>query len=766
MAITAPPVLGSTLTITVTHPAAAGGNYFEALFSLPTPVVLDLGLPFVVGDLRLDVANFHTFINGTFGGSGTTALNVPVPTDSSLLGGGFDLQTIDIDLTGPTLYLADNDVEVRPYSGICKVQLCVASNQSPVTGDNDIQTVDDGHVGAPVSQGVPSFSYMTIQPRGQEGFVEGYGGPFTGIAHNSDIDSLGARRVAKRCANSAYQVAALPNGRDIAIVRQHANTRMFSLLSFDRSTGTATMVPGSTVTDTGPLNEAACNLLPRVAFTSDGTLGAVVARDTNPAVRDRVYLFATDGSTPAMNITATAPVSATYFDGSAFFTADFLVIAGAAGWYWTSRTSPGVLAPLSVPRTAASNAANAYVYPLSWRVSRDGAIAWFPIGSGATSRTEMDVVRLSASMGAPAVVNATAFPAATAIAEFGYSGVTPGAALDSSFGLKAAASPDGSKLAFLGLGTNLGVYVADGTANPPRVTVAGAAFYSEVVFLNATTVLFCAGPGPAQQDLYALDVVSHTTTPLTTTGDLKTRGQFWSANHEWWYFVRSNLTASINNIVGVDATATTVALTDITGGEFSMGTAPALRTGGLNTTSDPWPALEFQLRRVPLSDFAVFTARRVVTAGAYEDANVFRFDIEHGGEAVELTENRGTGFQEDVLHIDSLMAAQDPLFVAWAQRVGLSRSDSEDVFVTPLLGGLVRQVSVTSPTGQTVVDGSIRFTCLPVTGVVWARGQGQLPIPDTNAVVEWSPLGGPYVPTVLTPAPMGTTVLQVIGTSQ
>ncbi|MEZ5964152.1 MAG: hypothetical protein R3F56_09930 [Planctomycetota bacterium] len=766
MAITSPPQLGGTLGITVTHPVAAAGHYYEALFSYPTPAVVDLGLPFVVGEMRVDLATFNTFLSGFFGAGGTTLISVPVPNTTTLLGGGFDLQTIDVDLAGPTLYLADNDVEIRPYVGICKVHIAVASNQSPVSGDNDIQTVDDAHIGAPVSQGVVAFSYQSIQHRGQEGFVAGYGGSFTGIAHNSDIDCWDGDGVAKRTANPSYQVVSLPGGHDIALVRHMANKRMFSVLSFNRATGAATLVPGSTVTDTGPLNEPVPNLLPRVAFASDGALGAVLVRDTNPAVADRVLVFAPDGASPAIDVTPTTPPSTTFFDGSAFFTDDFFVVAGDGGWYWTSASAPAVLTALTVPNTTASNAANAYVYPFSWRVSRDGAVAWFPIGSGATPRSEMDIVKLVDNAGVPQVTNETQFATATALAEFGYSGVTPEAALDSSFGLKAATSPDGSKLAFLGMGASPGVYVADGTADPAPLIVGGASFYSELTFLNATTILFFAGPSPTQQNLYAHDLVTNTTTVLTGTGDIRTRGQFWSRNRDWWYFVRSNASGTVNNIVGVDATAAAPALKDITGAEFSTGSAPALQTGGLNTTTDPWPALEFQIRRVPLSDWVVFTGRRAVSGAPYEDANVFRFDIEHGGEAVELTANRSTGTQGQVLHIDSLVVAADPQYVAWAERVGISRSNSEDVYVVPLLGGLVRRMSVPNPSGQSVVDGSIRFTCEPTTGLVWALGTGPFAVPDTSTVVEWSALGGPHTPTALTAPVPGAQVLQVLGTSQ
>jgi len=129
MTLTAPPRLGTTMVITVNHPANAAGNYFEALFSLPTPVELDLGLPFVVGLFRLDLSAFQTFVNGMFDSGTSTTLSIPVPNATNLIGGAFDLQTIDVDLSGPTLYLADNDLELRPFAGIGKVQLIASHGQ-------------------------------------------------------------------------------------------------------------------------------------------------------------------------------------------------------------------------------------------------------------------------------------------------------------------------------------------------------------------------------------------------------------------------------------------------------------------------------------------------------------------------------------------------------------------------------------------------------------------------------------------------------------
>ncbi|HLU40282.1 MAG TPA: hypothetical protein VK081_12920, partial [Planctomycetota bacterium] len=381
-------------------------------------------------------------------------------------------------------------------------------------------------------------------------------------------------------------------------------------------------------------------------------------------------------------------------------------------------------------------------------------------------RGEMDVVRVVANNGAPQVDNVTRFAAPTSIAEFGYSAVTPDTALDSSFGIKAALSPDGTRIAFLGMG-GAGVYVTSSAPDPAPVTVAGASYYSELTFLNAGTVLFFAGPDENAQDLYALDTTTMLATQVTFLGDIRTRGQFWSNNRRFWYFIRSNAASTVNNFVAVDANAASVTLRDVTGSEFSAGTAPSLRTGALNVTTDPWPALEFQLRFVPHTGLAVFAARRTVEPPTdYEDANVFVFDVENGGEATMLTANTGRGADYVVRNIESLVPCGDPPFVAWAERAGNTVATSEDVFTVSLLGGVVRRVSVPDPNGQTIVDGSIRFTSLPAAGVVWAVGQGAaLDVPDQNVRVEWSALGTAAPPVRLTPSPVADRVFQVLGTT-
>ena len=75
----------------------------------------------------------------------------------------------------------------------------------------------------------------------------------------------------------------------------------------------------------------------------------------------------------------------------------------------------------------------------------------------------------------------------------------------------------------------------------------------------------------------------------------------------------------------------------------------------------------------------------------------------------------------------------------------------------------VRQASVSALTGQTVTDGSIMFTCNPPTGLTWSIGTGTTNLPLANARIEWAPLG-PGTPIPLTAPPLGTQLLQVIGT--
>jgi len=761
--ITSAARLGGTLGVGIQHPLNAGGNYYETFFSAPTTAVTTLPYPFVQGVLLLIQNQMQKLYNGFLSPTGFTPTTFPVPSNVAFLGVVFELQEVDYNPASGNVYLSDNDVTVGIIPGLCQVDFACGTTTSTTAGDMQLQIVDDNSVGAPIVSPIPRFSYQVIRHRGQEGFVEGYAGTFSATSHNSDICSVMAQRPARRMANAAYQVLTLPNDYDIAIVRDFANPRQFSMLSYYRPAGQSRLIPNTTVTDTGTSANPASNLLPYVAVSDDGRFAAVVVHDTNTAVPDRVLACRTDGSVPAVDITATSPVSATYQDASMFFTADFIVVAGSAGWYWTSSTSPTTLQRLTIPNTTASNRPATVSFPFSWRVTRDGAAAYFPAGSDpSAARGEMDVYKLTNNAGVPQVVNFTRFASATGIAEFGYSAITPSTTTTSSNGIKCSVSPNGAKIAFLGATTNAsafpGLYIADGVNAPQMITITNATFYSEVAFVNGSTVVFLAG-APGAQDLFKFDLLTNQIGRITRSADIQPRGQFWSLNKNYWYFVRSNAASTVNNIVGLHTSSVT--LRDITGSEYGGGTEPDIRTGAFNTTADPWFALEMQLR-LSNDGYAYFTARRETgTTGVFEDANVFRFDIERGTQAQMLTNYTGTGTASTILNNESLTIAHDGKLLAWSLRQG---TNAEDVYYMPSGGGIVRQVSIPLTATQTITDGSIFFTCNPTSGVVWSAGDGSTSIPTNLARVEWSPLGGPSIPLVLTPLPSGPTVYQVIGT--
>lgn len=768
LTLTTPATLGGTAQITLAHPATAGGNYYEALGSAPNPNAINLGLSTVVGLFLIDLPTYFSWSNGFLAPGTSTPVTLPIPNNIALVGAVLESQSADVDLAGPTIYLSDNDLQLRIVLGICKLTMAQASTSSLVTGNNQLHQIDDTNIGTPTPVGPAPFACQVIRHRGQEGFVEGFAGTFSSTSHNSDIDSISHRRVAKRTLNGAYQVMTLPNGYDIAIVRDNANQNQFSVMSYNRATGVATIVPGTTVVDTSATAPSTSKLAPYMSFSNDGTWGCVVVHDLNATTPppDQVLAFKTDASATAIDISATAPPSALYFDGAQYFTNDFIIVAGSGGWYWTSATAPATLQPLTLPNTTASNAPPIWVFTFSTRISRDGAIAYFPSGSNATaSRAEMELYQIVNNAGTPLVSNVTQFPTATGLAEFGFSAITPSTANNSSNGIKCAVSPDGSSVAMLAATTTTtafpGVYVWTGTPNPSLVTVPGATFYSELTFLNDTTVLFFAGTSNTAQDLYKYDTTTTTVTAMTSVGDIRTRGQFWSLNKHWWYFIRSNAASSINNIVAVSRK--TGALKDITGTEFSAPSVPprhTLLTGAFNTTLDPWFALEMQIRRAPVGDFAYFTARRPVAGGVFEDANVFRFDIENGGQAEMLTNNTTQGALTAIKTMESLTISPDGGHLAWGQRVGTASTSSEDVihFRTS-----ANQLSVSAPGGQTITDGSIYFTCNPPNGVVWSVGTGSTTVPVSNCRIEWAALGTNQ-PIPISGPIVTTRLFQIIGT--
>lgn len=777
MSMTGFPFPGASFNAVITYPPAAAGNVFGYMWSNPFPGSFPLSVPgfTFVSDCRVDLGSMVLLELGVYDASGTTSMAVPLPNTLSLVGAALDCQSIDVDIT-QTFWLADNDLAVVVGAGIGNVEITSATNTSTTTGDHNTHQITNATIGAPVSYGQPLFSFLATRHRGDEGFVEGYAGTFSGTSFNSDIDSVSYRRVGRRSQSPSCQNIGLPNGHEISIVRDRVNGRQFSLASYNRATGATVIIPGSTWVDTGTsATPAQQNFY--FGFSRDGVWGAIYVKDSNTTApfSPMVWAFRTDGSTPVIDITPAGTTgTSAFFDGTLTFTNDFLLASGSAGPFWTSSTAPTQLQPLALPTTTASNAPNVWAFPLSNRISPDGTKAYFQISSNAAaSRGEMDVVQLSNNGGVPQVINYTQFPIATGTAEFGYSAISPSNVNNSSNGIKASVSPDGTKIAFLAATTTTtvfpGLYVADGTPNPTLHTVAGATFYSEVAFINNTTVMFFAGTAIAATDhvqsLYSLDVPTGTITQIGTATDIRTRGQFWSLNKNWWYFVRSRTASTVNDIIGVNCA--TGAVFSVTGTEFGTpGPVGTIRTGSFNTTADPWFALEMQVRRAPVGDMAYFTARREV-AGLFEDANVFAFDIENGGQAVMLTNNTGTGAAVgNVLCIENLVISDDGNHLGYSQRLSATSAAGtpENAFHLDLGTNVITQCSTTQPS-QTITDGSLRFTGgANPNGLVWSQSTGTSAVVNlTNGVVQWAPLGS-NTPTTISAPPAGSRLYQVLGT--
>lgn len=768
---------GGTFNANIQHPSSEAGNVYAMLWSLPfnpptTPVIPGYT---VQGQIGVDPANFLTGVTGLLASGTTTPTSLTIPNNPGLFGYPLFGQSIDLDSVNPVVSFADNRVGVAVGANIGKVAIARATTTSFTSGDNDAQMLDDGKVGLAASQGLQAYTYLPTRPRANEGFVEGYPGTNSSTSFDTDFDAESGRKVGRRTGNGAYQCVVTPAGYDISIIRLNGaqnGSKEFGILSLERATGIARRVPGLSFLD------GSTTLLPAqnrfyVAVSRDGLWACVNFLDTaSPAVNaPKIFAFRTDGQTPAINITPTVATTDSFFDGAMHFTNDFLFVAGSQGWQWTSATSPGVLQPLALPNTTATNAPNVFVFSLSSRVSPDGSSFWIPIGSNAAaSRGENDIVRVTNVAGVPVATNHSQFAAATGIAEFGFSGFTPATTNNSAAGIKASVSPDGTKIAFIPCTTTTstfnGICVADGTANPPVRTVAGAVFYGEVAFINNTTVMFVAGSTTAQA-LYSLDVPTGTITQVGTATDIRTRGQFWSLNKNWWYFIRSNSAGSRHEIVSVNCA--TGAVQSITGTEFGTpGAVPLLRTGGLDTGTEALPARHFFLRRAPSGNAAYFIARRETNvASTFEDANVFKFDIETGGTAVQLSNNTGTGAATAVKNIESLTVSADGNHLAWVEKVGTATANLENVFHLNLTTSVITQLGTANATYANVTDSSVRFTggATP-TGVVWVAGSGAVTATTTGSTVFWAPLGSTNA-TILMPktADTSTRLYQVIGTN-
>lgn len=177
------------------------------------------------GQFGLDPFNFITGITGRFAPSGLTPTTLTIPNNTGLIGYPLFAQSVDIANATPDIYFSDNRVGVAVGARIGTVSIANPTTRSLTAGDNDLQNVTEGSVGLPTSLGIPPFSALPIRDRGQDGMVEGYNGTFSSTSHNSDVDSLSAKRPGRRTYNGAWQSIVCPNGHDIVLMRDLANPK-------------------------------------------------------------------------------------------------------------------------------------------------------------------------------------------------------------------------------------------------------------------------------------------------------------------------------------------------------------------------------------------------------------------------------------------------------------------------------------------------------------------------------------------------------------
>jgi len=797
--LTTYPRLGTSLGIQY----AGTPSDVYAMF-LSAPSAASLPVPGIGGTLLLDPITVTMMYFGTVPIGGIDVVGVPIPNNPALLGNSVEIQPLNI-APGLVFDFGVNDVLVT-FMQTGRVVLFQGPSVATTTGNLDVQLGSNSTVGAPVSQGIGSYNVQPVQHYGQEGWVEAYAHGFTGTPFYQDINVYKRNRPARNMATgTGFQSLVLNATRDLMIVRSGTNTREFALMTIDVTTGQAAILSGTPIQDNVATSATPTSMFfSQVGVSDDGNLVGVYVRDENntaAASYNRVYLVKTDGSTWASSGTAVlnvtiAAVGPVYFTQTAFFANGRFFVGGNYGWQSCPIDGSAVLTSIPLPNTGVGNP-NAFVYSPAWRVSRDRQAVVLPIGGNpANSGLENDIVSITGISGTGYTVqNVSAFPVSTAVQRFFGTGTyTFSSSAASSIGKRVDLSPDGARVAFLG-GTNSAadparLYVArtDGSDAGTLTAVTSGLFDPQVVymcgveFVTNSTVLFWAGTTHSSTagnlDLYAYDVTGATVTNLTrtttgsttapftaggTTGNIIVHSTFKSENGNWFYFLRGDLRTTVfqKNFVGVDVN--TLALKDITGNEFSGGTAPAIYRGATTRTTDPWAAVETMVRKSPVGNMAYFASEAAAGASStlYNDANIFGFDMENGGEAVQITNyTTAGGTTATVNYIQSMVVSPNGQKIAFAKRTGTVATNSEDVFVidTSAVLGTPTQLSVSAAGGQSITDGSIAFTGSPVNGVVWSVGTGSTTIPTANAVAQWRPIdaSGPVIdlsqPPAATPA--------------
>jgi hypothetical protein len=738
------------------------------------------------GTFYLDVGTFSVLYAGGVPGGGTHTRVQAVPNDVNLIGLCNHIQALNI--VGFTTFAFSNTASYCFNRSIGKLLISEGPLASAAFGDRVMKLVTDGTAGAPGSvdlsgSGLFRHASQPITHHGLEGFTPlvATGDLLTPMAEHH-VDTILVPSRDQR--DPEVPNVKLPNGFDLHVVRDQLNPKTFHLVSVERATATARILTGTTFTDAGSGTHPPSIYLSQFAFTPAGDVALAVVHDStnrpNPNVgpADRILLVKTDPAqlwTNGLNgLDVSGPVGPNRIhtalngtlrigNGRGFVAGSDPGVAGSALWHGPT-SGLVAFARLTVPNTG-TGLPWFWDYG-EWRMNAAGTTGLFAIGgNSAFPQSDMDYIALTGigPVVAPVATNITAFAFATRV-------MTPGRDGLGGTNLRAALSPDGLRAAFIvgsnvGPGTGVALALTSGANAGAVVPFTTGAFdaqvvtFGEVHWLTNTRLLFTAGSSDTAMDYYVRDVIAGTTTNLTTTttgstvapftqggntGDIRVLGSFFSDNRALYYFCRGVGPAGPHNWVGI---RTTLALLDVTGGEFAGGAASATRlVTPLGQT--------MQLRRRPGTGHVVFIAGRDRGA-SWGDDEVWRFDAEAGGAAVQLSSHNAVEpLTTLVRRIDDLVVQPTGTHVAFAQGIGTSAARPENVFVVPAAGG------------ATIKRGGIRFTGPDLgAGVAWIQGTDSRTTPVVDAVALWNsipPLAGGVLVRLTSPPATGPRFLSMI----
>jgi len=705
-------------------------------------------------------------------------VDVPLPAGFDLAGLGLDFWWADANLATSRLALAVPKQE-RP----CVAGFSLAEGNPGTTGAMDVEWVDTNTAGSPVSQGLGLLAFQPITHYGWKGYRELVGATFVATAQ-ADMDVDRGDSVCQDLRNPSAPHMSLPNGFDLYVCRDPNDSRAFFLASLDRRNGSLTRLSGSTIgPDQGASSTPVSMFRPQFAFTRDGRTGVCIVHDStnspvgNQGPQDRILVFKTDPAERFANGRNVFDASPPYVQPGLLHTAyngslrlgtggvglvegeEPSGTSGAAALWGGPTDGSAIWSRIPVPNTG-TNQPFYWSYSV-WRHSADGSTDVFLNGGNpSSSATEVDVMAIrNLGSGTPVVVDITQFPYPTQVQPFGNS--TLGGA-----NLRGALSPDGSRFAFVIGGNaaaspgNVCIARTDGSDAGAVLSFTQGRFPSQIVtfaelwWLSDQVLLFSASDASAPNgDLWAYDLPSGQVVNLTQSGgvpgNLAVHGSFLAEDGRGYYFLRGHATTATG--LGTDwkrIDTTTLQVTDITGNEFSGGSAPSLRP--VSTSPYTW-----QPRRDRVSGELVFASgRNLFASSLFTDDEIFRFDPGAGTQAVQLTANNGVSSSTaTVQRVQDLTLAPRGSLIAWAQGIGTSSAIPEDLFVMPLGGGGPRQVSRTPPSGgQGIAAGTLVFTSCPV-GIGWVQGDNSRTSPTTRTAAFWADLSPARDPLRLTAPP-------------